>query len=946
MASTSSPFAPLACTRPLASEVGIEFEALAGLAAALGPLAFVDLETTGLQNDPGSEILEFGAVLVDPGDAHVTTLEGLVRPRGPLPRAVQRLTGLSDADVETAPRIEEFVKPILMALEGRVVIAHNAEFEQHFLARCVAAELRGQRYIDTQDLLAIAHPDAPDLRLETFTRTLLGGEEKHRALSDALDTARVVAHAAAGARRGERRYAVARSALETYAPDSPWLAVVAGATLAAKENLPQQFISIQETDLAPVPFDEDAIAAVLGDLERGRRFFPGYRVREAQIRMARHFVRLLAEGGTLLLEGGTGVGKSLAYLAAAIPFAIERAAGGKSEPVVVSTRTKLLQDQLLGKDIPAAAAMLGYPDLRALSIKGRANYVCSRRLEQVLAEGREPSIFAEDRFAYAALAACARTRSWGEVGALPSALLFRYPPLRDLLRRSVAARAELCTREQCASERSCPFGRRRAALAQAHLVVANHDLLLRWPPDYPGFTFAFVDEAHELASVADEAFASEVRPAEVLERMDELFGRPADGREAEALLPKGRRRGAARDARAWRRGVQQDFIALGRLLAARASEMGELHLPLHAEKLFPDEGALAAQLAQQIESAAAAADDLAGDEDAESPRAAAVERASAELRAAAAALRGAFATASEAEVASFEQLDPPFDRWRLAVRQVAPARLFHERFAQKLEGIACVSASLFIADDAFAALGELELEQRGGAAALRVSIESPFPYAEHMRVVALEPAGDLVEETAETLADLARLLGGRTLGLFTSLRRMREVAELLGEKLRGEGFDVLAPRRASDDPSALVQRFTRSGGVLLGARTFWQGLDIPGPALQAVVIEKLPFEVPTELRKRREVRIKQAGDDAFERYTLGKMLLNLKQMTGRLIRSEDDRGIVVIVEGRTDRRYFKKLAQALPAGNRVTTATRGDFAKLLADVGIDTAAAVAAGRGR
>jgi len=175
---------------------------------------------------------------------------------------------------------------------------------------------------------------------------------------------------------------------------------------------------------------------------------------------------------------------------------------------------------------------------------------------------------------------------------------------------------------------------------------------------------------------------------------------------------------------------------------------------------------------------------------------------------------------------------------------------------------------------------------------------------------------------------------------------MRDTAELLGEKMRGEGFDILAPRRATDDPSALVERFIRSGGILLGARTFWQGLDIPGPALQAVVIEKLPFEVPTELRKRREARIKQSGRDAFDRYTLGKMLLNLKQMVGRLIRSEEDRGIVVIVEGRSYRRYFKKLAEALPAGCRVATARRRDLASLLAEVGIDVAAPDVAVRGR
>jgi ATP-dependent DNA helicase DinG len=112
--------------------------------------------------------------------------------------------------------------------------------------------------------------------------------------------------------------------------------------------------------------------------------------------------------------------------------------------------------------------------------------------------------------------------------------------------------------------------------------------------------------------------------------------------------------------------------------------------------------------------------------------------------------------------------------------------------------------------------------------------------------------------------------------------------------------------------------------VLLGARTFWQGLDLPGPALQAVVIEKLPFDVPTELRRRREERIRGDGFDAFERFSLGKMLLHLKQMTGRLIRTEEDRGIAVIVDGRTDRRYFEKLTDALPPGVDVRVVPAGD----------------------
>jgi ATP-dependent DNA helicase DinG len=193
-----------------------------------------------------------------------------------------------------------------------------------------------------------------------------------------------------------------------------------------------------------------------------------------------------------------------------------------------------------------------------------------------------------------------------------------------------------------------------------------------------------------------------------------------------------------------------------------------------------------------------------------------------------------------------------------------------------------------------------------------------------------------VLETARVLAMLARLLGGRTLGLFTSLRRMNEVAELLTADLADDSIEVLAPRRAVDDPGSLVDRFRDSpgGGVLLGSRTFWQGIDIPGDDLQAVVIEKLPFEVPTELRRRREARAAEFGQNAFQRYRLGKMLLNLKQMTGRLIRGETDRGIVVIVQARTDRNYFDQLESAFPPGASIRVVDAAQLPELVAELEI------------
>ena len=910
-------------------EVGLDLGALRPFLEATGPLAVVDLETTGLPEESERvEPIEVGCVLLDLGSVRVA--ETRLRPRGRVPRSVTALTGLCDADLADAPPIEAVAAEVLGLLAGRVIVAHNADFERGFLTRFVSKSLGQATYLDTQDLLALTFPDAPDLRLETFGELLLGRRERHRALSDALDTAGVLSAVACGARRGEARYAAVRDALERYAPGDPWTPLLDGPALGPGPGEPsaQQYIRIPASGESPVPFDADAIAAALADAERGRRWFPRYRVREVQIELAREFVRLLDEGGRLLLEGGTGVGKSLAYLAAAIPFAAERAAGGVRDPVVVSTRTKVLQDQLLEHDIPAAAAMLGYPQLRALSIKGRANYLCRRRSEQVLAEGTQAGIDPRDRRSYAALASCARLRPHGEVGTLPGGLLWRFPPLRDLRRRAVAARAEHCTREQCAAEPQCAFGRRRAALAGAQLVVANHDLLLRWPPDYPAFQHVVADEAHELSGVADEAYAVEVRPEELFERLGELFGTP--GRRSRPLLQP--RTGPAPAA------LQTELLlelrALGRSLAARAGDFGELELPAGAAQALPEAAGLADRAAARLEDLASLARDLdeeRGEEDAVSDQ---VQRCAAELSDGARALAAAFAE-DDAVVAAFEGLAEPFDRWRLALRQVSPASAFHAQLLDKLEAFGAVSASLFVDGDPFAALGELELES-AEAPSWRASLPSPFPYAEHMRVVALEERGDPVELTAAVLADVARALGGRTLGLFTSLRRMRDVQARLAPDLRRDGIEVLMPRRATDDPGALVERFRRADGghVLLGSRTFWQGIDLPGSALQAVVIEKLPFEVPSELRRRREQRVRGEGGDAFERYTLGVMLLNLKQMIGRLVRSEEDRGLVVVVDARPDRAYFQRLGAALPPGCTVERAGRRDLPAILAELGL------------
>ena len=133
-----------------------------------------------------------------------------------------------------------------------------------------------------------------------------------------------------------------------------------------------------------------------------------------------------------------------------------------------------------------------------------------------------------------------------------------------------------------------------------------------------------------------------------------------------------------------------------------------------------------------------------------------------------------------------------------------------------------------------------------------------------------------------------------------------------------------------------MERFRKAkgGAVLLGARRFWQGIDVRGDDLQAVLIEKLPFDVPTQLRRRRDDRLRAAGEDPFQRASLGRMLLHLKQMSGRLIRSETDRGLVVIVDARHDRGYFRRLTDALPEGISIEIAQRERLPELADELGL------------
>ena len=894
-----------------AERVGVDPELLDCLTTA-GPLCFLDFEATGLDTTTEAPI-EVGAVTIEPGTRELRIFNTFIRTELALSPFIQRLTGISQADIDQAPALAE-VAPALDAFIGDVpVVAHNADFERAWLARSVHPRFGRHAFLDTIELFALAYPDLPNMKLDTLCRTKLGRRERHRALDDALDTLRVVAGILAESRDGAPNAANAYAALKAFDPSSPWTSRLAAAPSSPTRRGARR---VEETSpsLPEVAWDLDAIAKRLGDEAACRTVLPGYEFRQGQIRLlaAAHAAFTAREGKSVrVCEAGTGIGKTLAYLSVAIPFA--RATGQR---VIVSTSSKLLQAQLVENDIPTAARLLGYPDLRYAVMKGRANYLCRRRLDRFL--DRESQLFPEPAsFPLALLCAFSRTAGHGQVDRIPGVLFAMNPELDAYRREVTSSDAGECSRKSCEMTRGeCAFREARQRLDAAEIIVVNHDLLLRWPPDYPELQHLIVDEAHELPERADGAYATSVESVELVHRIETVLGRKGEA----ALLKDERGKRTAEQALAMIAAVGVEARAVVSSEVAPSGYRDELPVPLDgpgaAWKSVID---ASLELAETLETVGRRLAELVPEEDGEEHPAAGPATS---LLEAAGVLREAFPLPATDRIVRYRGLARQTGSWRLTVTPVSPAADFQAEVLDRATTLFATSATVGVGDDLRGALGTLELPERAGSRfAVHPPIESPFDYERNLRVIFVDERfsrEDLVRRTTEVVATIARKLGGRTLGLFTSRDRMATVADALFRTLSPDGFSIIAPSTGNTDPHDLVRTFRETDqSVLLGARAFWQGVDIPGDACQAVVIEKLPFDVPGDpLIQRRGELIERDGGNSFMDFMLPRMLLRLKQMIGRLIRTPTDRGLVVIVEPRCDRRYFERIYDALPPGAR------------------------------
>ncbi len=696
---------------------------------------------------------------------------------------------------------------------------------------------------------------------------------------------------------------------------------------------------------ATVRLDARAVGDTLGPGGPIAAHLAAWEDRPSQRAMAERIARLYNGGGIALFEAGTGVGKSLGYLVPALRWA---AANG--ERTVVSTNTINLQEQLVGKDLPFLRDALADQPVRFALLKGWHNYLCLQRLEQAVAA--PPGMFDDARRdEIAALGAWAARTSDGSLSDLP---VQPRPETWD----EVAAESDLCGRLKCPHFDACFLFRARRAAAQADVIVVNHHLLLadlavrrasqNWEDAavLPSYRRLVIDEGHHLENAAVAHLGSTVT-RNALERLLARLERRGKGLLA-ALVQRLSSRDDllsaasldlvhARLAPAVHAAREQGALVFD-LLATVLAESGRSPLRLTAEfdghavwraGLDPALTDLLREIVMLREGLRLVRERMETD-----------ERRAEEVAALLGEMRGVARRLEAIGDGLTRALRPPTEgagatvRWleaRGRDRNVAAvavpldvAPILREDLFLKAETTILTSATL-ASEGRFTFIQErLGLDQPEVEPETAV-FPSPFDYASQavLAVPSDLPAPNVDGEghrlaVARIVADLAALSGGGLFALFTSHAEVRAVAELL----RAEGTAARWPLLVHGDGSrdALLRRFRESGrAVLLGTSSFWEGVDVAGDALRALVIAKLPFRVPTEpLTAAHCEAIAAAGGDPFADYMLPHAALRLKQGFGRLVRSTTDRGAIILGDPRVlTKGYGADLLDSLPPARRI-----------------------------
>ena len=898
----------------------------------------LDLETTGLEPNTDA-IIEVGAVKFDPKGVVQETFSTLVNPGRPVPYRIQMLTGIAPEEVAEAPPMDAVAPRLQQFIAGQPIVGQNVlGFDLRFLA--AAGLSHGPVVYDTHELGVLLLPLLGEYSLSALARHFdIPMPSHHRALADAQATREVFL------------------ALRAHAASLPPPILAEAARLAAASRWPwRSFFAEVLNEAAPAPartqrqaveplvpyerrqpVEPSEVLGLLQSLRERPDILPQFEERREQGAMAQAVTEALNDGQQLIVEAGTGIGKSLAYLLPAACYGLRNNAR-----VIVSTATINLQEQLTTKDIPAVQRLLeawpsdGRP-LAATQLKGRRNYLCLRRH---LAARQAPSLSDEEaRFVLRLLLWLPQTES-GDRAQL------RLGSGEEMLWYRFSAQNENCLSSSCpfVLDGSCFLVRARQRAEAAHLVVVNHALLLsdvavggRVIPPYDNL---IVDEGQHLEEEATRQLGFEAREADLLSYLDRLHRR--EGRERGSGLAAGVRQSVRGLAMPLGPGSHITGLAAAigeeveraRPRLHQFSEAARIFLQQHAEESGNYEQRLLLTRSIRVQPDWVTVEvawenlrlALSAIEDTLERLHVAISDAEGlgllnyeSLLAEAAALLQTGEQLRQGIAAIIELEDLQRIQWLteggpagivVASAPLDVAPLLQEHLYAEKNSVVLTSATLATQDSFDYTRQRLGLED-----ARDLLLGSPFDYQRAVLILLPrdmpEPGvRDYQEVTHHALCELCRASQGRALVLFTSHASLRSAHTAIRGPLGQGGIAVLG-QGIDGAPQQLLDALRRNArSVILGTTSFWEGVDVVGEALSLLVMARLPFSVPSE-----PVFAARSAlfEEPFTQYALPQAVLRFKQGFGRLIRTKTDRGLVVVLDRRIkSKRYGRAFLDSLP----------------------------------
>lgn len=921
---------------------------------ALARFVAIDCETTGVDPVRG-RVIELGAVRFE-GGIEVARFSELVAIDQDLDPFITRLTGITDQDLDGKPRFEKLAKDFVDFLGDSPLVGQNVQFDISFieeeLKRLPAGmDLRLARSAvhDTLPLARAFFPTLPSYGLGALARQL-GVElaQAHRAAEDAAATGRVLVNLLQRARRipfGELD-ALSRllgGAAFTLGALIDGLVKIGPGALGVEEREEERDNRVGDWgpdswhELEPIKLNkgwfDDFFMEEEGPLHD---LVPGYQRRDGQVEMAKDVYDTLKGGGALLAEGGTGTGKSFAYLLPSLLFA-----RNEGKRVMVSTHTKHLQNQLFDKDLPTLFESLG-GGMRAVLLKGRGNYVCRRRFESLIADPE--ALKPEERIALLPLVRwILRTKT----GDIQEATAFRHGGVRSLWPR-ISADSGFCTSRTCRGSKDCFLHRIRSSAIRSHVVLVNHALLFSDLASEGGvlgeYSHVVFDEAHHLEKIAANHLGISWSISQVRAVLLQLYDLSAKRgvltglRAYEALVETPIERGEAGPGLV-DKAMESQATALetGELFATEldlsvrhdAEGSGNGYSRKNRYTSGRDEFADLATFVRRHHAAMRDLDgclnDLArGLDDLDLEPAESGDDVLAEFR------------RLHNEV---KRLDETFQRltgdeqenmvlWyeAPAVTSRQPVRLFgaplnvskvlQDNLYPRLEATVMTSATMTVNESFDYISGRLGLPDAEGKL-----YPSPFDMRGQLYIAIADFLGNPKQDIGRFTQGVGKLawrlpeeLDAGTLVLFTSQRMLQEAYGYASPLLEKDGWLTLAQGIGGSQAEMLEKFRLERKSVLFGVDSFWEGIDVPGESLELAIIARLPFDVPTEpLIAARGEAIQEAGGNPFMKYTLPEAALKLRQGIGRLIRTTGDVGAAVICDPRlVSSRWGKVIMNSLP----------------------------------